>query len=108
MHARFGVPAITYELGDETPRELIKSSAAHFAQAYVAHLYPYAAALDTLIVNGLLVDGTGAPPRQANVGIRGSRITYVGPDRPSATTVVDATNRIVSPGFIDPPHPYTG
>ena len=57
---------------------------------------------DILIVGGRLVDGSGNPWRRADVGIRGDRIVAVGRLAGStATTVIDARDRIVSPGFID-------
>ncbi len=48
------------------------------------------------------MDGTGAAPRKADVGIRGDRIVAVGQvDEPAAQTI-DATGQIVTPGFVDP------
>lgn len=57
---------------------------------------------DVLITGGTVVDGTGTPARQADVGITGERITSVG-DLSGATAdrVIDATGRIVTPGFVD-------
>lgn len=43
IHRRFGIPAITYELADEAPRDLIQSSAYSLADAMVEELYPYRA-----------------------------------------------------------------
>ena len=49
-----------------------------------------------------MVDGTGAPRRRADVGIRGGRIAAVGTlTGATAPTVIDATGRLVAPGFID-------
>jgi N-acyl-D-aspartate/D-glutamate deacylase len=36
------------------------------------------ATFDTLVRGGLLIDGTGAPGRPADVGVRGDRIAAVG------------------------------
>src|SRR5262245_58090417 len=61
--------------------------------------------LDVLIRGGNLIDGTGALPQQADVGIAGDRIVFVGDAsqrRLSAPRTIDATGLIVSPGFIDP------
>jgi N-acyl-D-aspartate/D-glutamate deacylase len=61
--------------------------------------------VDLLIRGGRLVDGTGAPERLADVGVRGDRIVFVGDATRSAvraTRVIDASGLIVSPGFIDP------
>lgn len=57
---------------------------------------------DVLIRNGRVIDGTNAPWRQADVGIRGDRIVAVG-RLPAATAreVIDAADRYVVPGFID-------
>ncbi|MGA7420097.1 MAG: amidohydrolase family protein [Acidimicrobiales bacterium] len=48
------------------------------------------------------MDGTGAPPRKADVGIRGDRIVAIGPVDEPATETIDATGLIVTPGFVDP------
>jgi len=58
--------------------------------------------LDYLIKGGTVVDGTGAPSRQADVGIRGERIVAVGKVDESARQTLDAAGLIVAPGFVDP------
>jgi N-acyl-D-aspartate/D-glutamate deacylase len=58
-------------------------------------------ALDLLIKNGTLVDGTGAPRRRADVGIAGGRIVAVGKVGDTAARTLDADGLIVAPGFID-------
>ncbi len=64
---------------------------------------PVSQAADVLIVNGLVVDGTGSPARRADVAIRGDRIVAVAANlsRTTARRVIDAQGKIVSPGFID-------
>ena len=57
---------------------------------------------DILIRNGHVLDGTGAPARVADVGIREVAITHVGRSRnPSAERTIDASGKYVAPGFID-------
>ena len=59
-------------------------------------------AFDTLIRNGTVVDGTGKPRYEADLGISGGRIEAVGSlqDAEAARTI-DATGHVVAPGFID-------
>lgn len=57
---------------------------------------------DVLIRNGYVLDGAGGPWYQADVGIRGDRIVAIGKlGGAQAKRAIDATGRIVSPGFID-------
>jgi N-acyl-D-aspartate/D-glutamate deacylase len=59
-------------------------------------------AYDLLIKNGMVVDGTGAPARQADVAITGGSIAEIGRVSGGAATVIDADGLVVAPGFIDP------
>ena len=60
------------------------------------------AKFDVVIKGGIVVDGAGNPRRQADVAVRGSRIAEIGRVAASdATRVIDASGRIVAPGFID-------
>jgi N-acyl-D-amino-acid deacylase len=60
------------------------------------------AGYDLLILNGRLHDGSGNPWRRADVAIRGDRIVAVGRmSGATATTIIDANDRVVAPGFID-------
>ncbi len=59
---------------------------------------------DTIISNGSVIDGTGAPAREADVLIRGDRIIAIqelGDMFPAIASVIDASGKVVSPGFID-------
>jgi len=59
---------------------------------------------DVVIRDGLVFDGTGAPPKRCDVGVRGTEIAALSeaplPAEPG-TRVVDAGGRWVTPGFID-------
>jgi N-acyl-D-aspartate/D-glutamate deacylase len=57
--------------------------------------------LDVVIRGGNVVDGTGAPARRADLGIRGDRIAAIGDVREEARQVIDAAGRVVAPGFVD-------
>jgi N-acyl-D-amino-acid deacylase len=59
-------------------------------------------AYDLLIKNGLVIDGTGAPGRHADVAIANGKIVEVGRVDGSARQTIDASDCVVSPGFIDP------
>jgi N-acyl-D-aspartate/D-glutamate deacylase len=63
---------------------------------------------DTLIKGGRVVDGTGAPPRTADVAIRDGRIAEIGRIASPARQTIDADGAIVTPGFIDPHTHYDG
>ena len=58
-------------------------------------------ALDLVIRNGTIVDGSGAARYRADVGIAGSRIVEIGRIRSAAERTVDADGLVVAPGFID-------
>ena len=58
---------------------------------------------DLIVRNGTVYDGTGAAPRQADIGIAGDRIRAMGTlDPASGRSVIDASGKAVAPGFIDP------
>ena len=63
---------------------------------------------DTIIRNGLVVDGTGAEPFVGSVAIRNGQIVAVGEVGGSADREVDASGKIVTPGFVDIHTHYDG
>ncbi|MEN9504921.1 MAG: hypothetical protein RI958_847 [Actinomycetota bacterium] len=57
---------------------------------------------DIIIRGGTVVDGTGSPARRADVAITGDRIVAVDESIVDhASREIDATGRIVTPGFVD-------
>jgi N-acyl-D-amino-acid deacylase len=67
----------------------------------------WAQTLDLVIRNGSVLDGTGSPAQQVDIGIRGDRVVLIGKKiRQKASRVIDAHGLIVAPGFIDP-HTHT-
>ncbi len=69
---------------------------------FVCPVLAYSADYDTIIRNGLVVDGSGQPGTKTDVGIRGDRIAEIG-DLSSAhgTNEIDASGQVVAPGFIN-------
>lgn len=60
------------------------------------------ARLQVVIRHGEVIDGTGSPRRRADVGIIGDRIVALGDlAAVEADTTLDATDKLVAPGFID-------
>jgi N-acyl-D-aspartate/D-glutamate deacylase len=60
---------------------------------------------DIIIRGGLVFDGTGAPPNVADVAVQGGKVVAIGnlaTESGEAFRIVDATGKIVIPGFIDP------
>lgn len=56
---------------------------------------------DLIIRHGTVIDGSGRPGFVAEVGIQGDRIVAVGHLSDDAARTIDATGRVVAPGFID-------
>ncbi len=63
---------------------------------------------DILIKGGTVVDGSGGDARVADVAIRGDRIVAVGHDLGEAREEIDASGKIVTPGFVDIHTHYDG
>lgn len=56
---------------------------------------------DIAIRGGLVVDGTGAPARRADVAVSGGRIVAIGDDVGAARRTIDVDGQVVAPGFVD-------
>src|SRR5436189_1141189 len=56
---------------------------------------------DLIVRNGDVIDGTGAPPRRADVAVRGGRIAAIGNVSGRGREEIDASRQVVAPGFID-------
>ena len=66
-------------------------------------------AYDVVITGGTVVDGTGDAAFQADIAIRNGKIQYIGQDLPTeSANVIDATDKIVTPGFVDIHTHYDG
>lgn len=57
---------------------------------------------DVIISGGRIIEGSGSPWYNGDIGIRGDRITAIGRlDQAEAHRVIEANGRVVCPGFID-------
>jgi N-acyl-D-amino-acid deacylase len=61
-----------------------------------------------VIRNGLVVDGSGGPPRRADIAIEGDRIIEIGEVITQGRRELDADGQLVTPGFVDPHTHYDG
>ena len=64
--------------------------------------------LDLVIRGGIVVDGTGRAPVDADVGIKGNRIAAVGKIASSGAKEIDAKGKLVTHGFVDIHTHYDG
>ena len=63
---------------------------------------------DLVIRGGTVVDGSGAEPFVGDVAVKDGRIAAVGAVEGRGAEEIDATDRIVTPGFVDPHTHYDG
>jgi dihydroorotase/N-acyl-D-amino-acid deacylase len=83
-------------------RVLLAGCALLAAASLTLHAKQTGSQFDLLLLNGRVVDGTGAPWFRADVGITGDRIAAIGQLATSTARVrIDASGLIVAPGFID-------
>src|SRR5229473_7979014 len=79
-----------------------RRAAAKPAGSFSKQIQEAADRFDIVIKNGHIIDGTGNPWFAGDVGIRGDRIAAIGDLKDAdAKRVIDASGKIVSPGFID-------
>ena len=62
----------------------------------------------TIIRNGLIFDGTGSPPYEADIAIDGGIIGEIGQVEGIGLNEIDAKGQIVAPGFVDIHTHYDG
>jgi N-acyl-D-aspartate/D-glutamate deacylase len=107
---RYGISSTTVEMGDETDRDFIaaygRAAAESFMSAYFDQLSADAVIddrpLDLLFKGGLVVDGTGAPPYVGDIGVRDGRLMMLAEGHNvEADVVIDITEKVIAPGFID-------
>ncbi len=63
---------------------------------------------DLIVRNGTIVDGTGAPSFIGDVAVKGGLIAAVGTVHGDAAQEIDATGKVVAPGFVDVHTHYDG
>lgn len=63
---------------------------------------------DLVVRGGTVVDGNGGTPRQADVAVQGDKIVAVGKGLDRGVQEIDATGKIVTPGFVDIHTHYDG
>ena len=57
---------------------------------------------DLIVKNGTVIDGTGAFRRRADVAVKDGKVAEIGKITDTAKETIDASDLIVSPGFVDP------
>jgi N-acyl-D-amino-acid deacylase len=104
-HLAFAIYAnrVSLPLDDpDAPQKIVGAALGEIATAIYMTPLDQPAPFDVIIKNGRILDGSGGPWYAADIGIRGDRIAAIGRlDGAQAKKVIDASDRIVSPGFID-------
>ncbi|MEC8267011.1 MAG: amidohydrolase family protein, partial [Pseudomonadota bacterium] len=104
------ISSTTLEMGDETDRDFIAAYGRAAAESFMSAYFDQLSAdtvidtrpLDILFKGGLVVDGTGAPPHEGDVGVRDGRLLMLADGyNARADTVIDITEKVIAPGFID-------
>jgi PBP4 family serine-type D-alanyl-D-alanine carboxypeptidase len=104
-HFAFAIYAnrVSLPLDDpDAPQKVVGMALGEIASAIYTTPADQLAPFDVIIKNGHILDGSGSPWYAADIGIRGDRIAAIGKlEGAQAKKVIDASGRIVSPGFID-------
>jgi N-acyl-D-amino-acid deacylase len=83
-------------------RTFVRATAATSAGSLIAPGLVYAGRRADLVLRGAtVVDGTGAPAREVDVGVTGDRISDIGPNLAAGSDEIDVRGLALSPGFID-------
>ena len=59
-------------------------------------------AYDLIVKNGAIIDGKGGARFSADVAVQNGKIVAIGKINATAANTIDATGKIVCPGFVDP------
>ena len=85
----------TADMDADAPRRIVRAQRSR-------DVFVVSTDLDLLIVGGTVVDGTGAPPRTADVAVVNGRVAEVGRvDATGARERIDADGLLITPGFVD-------
>ena len=57
---------------------------------------------DLVIRGGTIIDGLGGEPVEADIAVVDGKVSAIGPYLPIGDEEIDATGKIVTPGFVDP------